>query len=62
MTARSRRQQLPAVVRGDSDVEDHARRGRTEQFTPVKLSATAAPGMILALKIAAHDGRQLLEA
>ncbi len=36
--------------------------GRTEQFTPVKLSKAAAPGTILALKIAAHDGRQLLAA
>ena len=36
--------------------------GRTEQFTPVKLSEAAAPGTILALKIAAHDGRQLLAA
>ena len=36
--------------------------GRTEQFTPVKLAAPAAPGVILELKIAAHDGRQLLAA
>jgi len=36
--------------------------GRTEQFTPVKLAAAAAPGNILELKMAAHDGRQLLAA
>ncbi len=36
--------------------------GRTEQFTPVKLSAAAAPGMIFDVRIAAHDGRQLLAA
>ena len=37
-------------------------RGRTEQFTQVKLATPAAPGTILELKIAAHDGRQLLAA
>ncbi len=36
--------------------------GRTEQFTPVKLAAAIAPGEIVALQIAAHDGRQLLAA
>ncbi len=36
--------------------------GRTEQFTPVKLAVAAAPGLILDLNIAAHDGRQLLAA
>jgi len=36
--------------------------GRTEQFTPVRLAAPAEPGEILDLKIAAHDGRQLLAA
>jgi threonylcarbamoyladenosine tRNA methylthiotransferase MtaB len=36
--------------------------GRTEQFLPVKLAAPAEPGKILDLKIAAHDGRQLLAA
>jgi threonylcarbamoyladenosine tRNA methylthiotransferase MtaB len=36
--------------------------GRTEQFTPVKLMAPAAPGSIIDLRIAAHDGRQLLAA
>jgi threonylcarbamoyladenosine tRNA methylthiotransferase MtaB len=36
--------------------------GRTEQFTPVLLAAAVAPGNILDLKIAAHDGKQLLAA
>jgi hypothetical protein len=36
--------------------------GRTEQFTKVSLKTSAAPGHILDLKIAAHDGRQLLAA
>ncbi len=37
-------------------------RGRTEQFTPVKLSTTAAPGAIVEARIAAHDGTRLLAA
>jgi threonylcarbamoyladenosine tRNA methylthiotransferase MtaB len=37
-------------------------RGRTEQFTPVKLATAAAPGAILEARIAAHDGRELLAA
>jgi threonylcarbamoyladenosine tRNA methylthiotransferase MtaB len=37
-------------------------RGRTEQFTPVLLATPAAPGTILNLKIAGHDGKQLLAA
>jgi threonylcarbamoyladenosine tRNA methylthiotransferase MtaB len=37
-------------------------RGRTEHFTQVKLAVPAAPGTIVALKIAAHDGRQLFAA
>jgi len=36
--------------------------GRTEQFTAVKLAAPAEPGHILDVKIAGHDGRQLLAA
>ena len=36
--------------------------GRTEQFTKVRLARPAEPGQILDLKIAAHDGRQLLAA
>ena len=33
---------------------------RTEQFTPVRLSAPVEPGLFLDLSIAGHDGRQLL--
>jgi len=36
--------------------------GRTEQFTKVKLAVPAEPGKIVDLKMAAHDGRQLLAA
>jgi threonylcarbamoyladenosine tRNA methylthiotransferase MtaB len=36
--------------------------GHTEQFTRVKLAAPAEPGQILELKMAAHDGKQLLAA
>ncbi len=40
-------------------VESHEQ-GRTEQFTLVKLATPAGPGSILDLKIAGHDGKQLL--
>jgi len=36
--------------------------GRTEQFTPVRLSASIKPGAILDLTMTGHDGRQLLAA
>jgi threonylcarbamoyladenosine tRNA methylthiotransferase MtaB len=36
--------------------------GRTEQFTPVKLSAAVARGLMLDLTVAGHDGRQLIAA
>ena len=36
--------------------------GRTEQFTPVRLSTPVEVGKILDLTMAAHDGRQLLAA
>jgi threonylcarbamoyladenosine tRNA methylthiotransferase MtaB len=36
--------------------------GRTEQFTPVRLSVPIEPGVFLDLAIAGHDGRQLLAA
>jgi threonylcarbamoyladenosine tRNA methylthiotransferase MtaB len=36
--------------------------GRTEQFTKVKFAAPAAPGRIVDVQIAAHDGRHLLAA
>jgi len=38
------------------------RTGRTEQFTAVKLAAPGEPGNVLELKIAGHDGTQLLGA
>jgi threonylcarbamoyladenosine tRNA methylthiotransferase MtaB len=37
-------------------------RGRTEQFTPVKLARAATAGAIIEARIAAHDGTQLLAA
>ena len=36
--------------------------GRTEHFTPVRLSAPVEPGMIVDLTMTGHDGRQLLAA
>jgi len=36
--------------------------GRTEQFTPVRLATPTEPGTLLDLKMAAHDGKQLLAA
>ena len=36
--------------------------GRTEQFTPVRLTAPVEPGVIINAAIAGHDGRQLLAA
>jgi threonylcarbamoyladenosine tRNA methylthiotransferase MtaB len=36
--------------------------GRTEQFTQVRLASPAEPGAIVELKIAGHDGKQLLAA
>ncbi|MBV9557412.1 MAG: radical SAM protein, partial [Pseudolabrys sp.] len=36
--------------------------GRTEQFTPVRLPTGCAPGAMLELRIAAHDGTHLLAA
>jgi threonylcarbamoyladenosine tRNA methylthiotransferase MtaB len=41
--------------------ESHAL-GRTEQFTPVRLAAPVEPGVILDLRIMAHDGRHLVAA
>jgi threonylcarbamoyladenosine tRNA methylthiotransferase MtaB len=42
-------------------VESHDS-GRTEHFAPVKLAAPVEAGAIIDLKMAAHDGRQLLAA
>jgi threonylcarbamoyladenosine tRNA methylthiotransferase MtaB len=36
--------------------------GRTEHFTPARLAAPRAPGAIVAVTIAGHDGRRLLAA
>ncbi len=36
--------------------------GRTEQFTPVKLSTPVARGQMIDLTVAGHDGRQLIAA
>jgi threonylcarbamoyladenosine tRNA methylthiotransferase MtaB len=36
--------------------------GRTEQFVPVRLAAPVAPGAILDVRVAGHDGRHLLAA
>jgi len=36
--------------------------GRTEYFTPMRLSVPTEPGAILDLTVAGHDGRQLLAA
>jgi threonylcarbamoyladenosine tRNA methylthiotransferase MtaB len=36
--------------------------GRTEQFTAVRLSAPADPGLMLDLTIANHNGKQLIAA
>ena len=39
-----------------------AARGRSEHFTPVRLAAPLAPGTIVDLAIAGHNGRELLAA
>jgi threonylcarbamoyladenosine tRNA methylthiotransferase MtaB len=36
--------------------------GRTEHFTQVRLNAKGQPGAIVAVRVAGHDGRQLLAA
>ncbi|MGV6871393.1 tRNA (N(6)-L-threonylcarbamoyladenosine(37)-C(2))-methylthiotransferase MtaB [Pseudochelatococcus sp. B33] len=36
--------------------------GRTEAFTPVRLAASSAPGQLLPVGIAGHDGRHLIAA
>jgi threonylcarbamoyladenosine tRNA methylthiotransferase MtaB len=69
--ARRLRESGKAALRRHLDGEiGHRRRvltesralARTEQFTPVRLSAPLAPGQILEIEIASHDGRQLLAA
>jgi len=65
------RQKGEAALRRHLDAEIGARRcvlaesereARTEQFTKVRLARPAAPGEILQIEIAGHDGRQLLAA
>ena len=65
------RQDGHAALRRHLEAEVGARRrvltesnetGRTEQFTPVRLAASAAPGAILDVSIAGHDGQRLLAA
>jgi threonylcarbamoyladenosine tRNA methylthiotransferase MtaB len=69
--ARALRQKGAAALRRHLDGEIGARRrvlaeardlGRTEHFTKVRLAGAAAPGAILDLTIAGHDGAQLLAA
>jgi threonylcarbamoyladenosine tRNA methylthiotransferase MtaB len=69
--ARRLREKGEAALRKHLDNEVGRRRrvlteaggiGRTEQFTPVKLSAPLARGLMLDLTVAGHDGRQLIAA
>jgi threonylcarbamoyladenosine tRNA methylthiotransferase MtaB len=69
--ARRLRQKGEAAWRHHLDGEVGARRrvlaemggmARTPQFTPVRLTVPAAPGTILDIAVAGHDGRQLLAA
>jgi threonylcarbamoyladenosine tRNA methylthiotransferase MtaB len=65
------REKGEAALRAFLDVQIGMRRqvlterggiGRTEQFTAVRLNAPVAPGLIVDLTVAAHDGRQLIAA
>jgi threonylcarbamoyladenosine tRNA methylthiotransferase MtaB len=69
--ARLLRQDGEAALRRHLDAEIGAKRrvlaesnnmGRTEQFTPVRLSAHAEPGTLIDVTIAGHDGKHLLAA
>jgi len=69
--ARRMRERGALALRAHLDAEIGARRqvlaethdrGRTEQFTLVRFAAPAAPGEIVEVQIAAHDGKQLLAA
>jgi threonylcarbamoyladenosine tRNA methylthiotransferase MtaB len=69
--ARRLRERGALVLRRHLDAEVGATRrvliesreqGRTEQFTPVRLATPGEPGTLIELKIAAHDGKQLLAA
>ncbi len=41
---------------------ENDRLGRTEQFVPIRLNPPVVPGAILDVRVAGHDGRQLLAA
>ncbi len=65
------REKGDAALRRHLDAQVGARRrvlaeiggvGHTEQFTPVRLATPIAPGTLLDLAIAGHDGRRLLAA
>jgi threonylcarbamoyladenosine tRNA methylthiotransferase MtaB len=69
--AQALRQQGEAALRRHLEAEIGAQRrvlteagnnGRTEQFTKVRLAGAVAPGLMLDLTIAGHDGRALLAA
>jgi threonylcarbamoyladenosine tRNA methylthiotransferase MtaB len=69
--ARRLREKGEAALRGHLDSQIGIRRqvlsesaiiARTEQFVPVRLARTCAPGELLNVDIAAHDGRSLLAA
>jgi threonylcarbamoyladenosine tRNA methylthiotransferase MtaB len=69
--ARRLRDKGEAALRGHLEREVGSRRrvlterggiGRTEQFTPVRLTTPVEPGLLLDVTIAGHDGRQLLAA
>jgi threonylcarbamoyladenosine tRNA methylthiotransferase MtaB len=69
--ARALRQKGEAALRRHLEAEIGARRrvlteaggiGRTEPFTKVRLAGAPAPGTIIDVTIAGHDGRQLLAA
>jgi threonylcarbamoyladenosine tRNA methylthiotransferase MtaB len=69
--ARLLRQDGEAALRRHLDAEVGSRRrvlvesnhmGRTEQFTPVRLSAHAEPSTLIDVTIAGHDGKYLLAA
>jgi threonylcarbamoyladenosine tRNA methylthiotransferase MtaB len=67
--ARRLRRKGEAALRRHLDAEVGVRRSvlterggiaRTPQFTPVRLAAPVAPGLMLDIAVAGHDGRQLL--
>jgi threonylcarbamoyladenosine tRNA methylthiotransferase MtaB len=69
--ARRLREKGEAALRRHLDSEIGARRrvlterggiGRTPQFTPVRLAAAVAPGLLFDVAMTGHDGRQLLAA